>query len=285
MLRSMVLIQSTSIFVSSCCVHFHACFKKKKKKLTFFLGGHSAGAQLISLLAFHKKHLREVGLSSRQIKGLICVSGCFNIPRMYSIPFVSRLFCVPVFGHDPNTHRDASPLFNITPSHHLATYHHDQFRVLLINAESDFYLHRDAREMRDALKSSGIDVMTELITGKNHRSIMYTRDLVASKVDRFIQSYSHHPLPKRASISAELIRSSNTTPPSGSTTTTTSSLSNTTSCRPSSVHMRSVLSSADLVPIRVWIPYLCFYLLFINEKERKNENLRELLLQSWSKIE
>lgn len=221
-------------------------------------GGHSAGAQLVSLLAFHKKHLREVGLSSKVIKGLICVSGCYNIPRMYSIPFVSRLFCVPVFGHDPITHRDASPLFNITPSHHLSTYHHDQFRVLLINAESDFYLHRDAREMRDALQSSGIDVVTDLIVGKSHRSIMYTRDLVASKVDQFIRSFSSPSMP---SPSTSEIRSTVSSPSPSSTSltpaaTSTSSSSAANSCKTSSSSassrsMRSILSTVELVPIRV----------------------------------
>lgn len=146
---------------------------------------------------------------------------------MYSIPFVSRLFCVPVFGHDPKTHKDASPIFHVTPREHLSSTHHDDFRVLLVNAESDFYLHRDANEMKSELEKSGIEVQTEIVLGKNHRSIMFTRDLVSSKVDAFIRSFSRK-----------------------DSSSTSSSFSKRRDHRLQVTSMKSGNSAAELIPIR-----------------------------------
>ncbi len=111
---------------------------------------------------------------------------------------------MPTFGRDKAVHRDASPINAVQEllnkshrgggsadsaldnSSHVSMAR--QMRVLLLNAESDFYLHEDARELKEALQQSGVDVQAEVLAGYSHRSIMYTRDLVAAKVDRFIRA-------------------------------------------------------------------------------------------------
>jgi len=145
-----------------------------------YLVGHSAGGQLVSLLAFHESHLKYAGLQHGHIKGLVAVSGCYNIPRLYRHWLASRLYCAPAFGHSPVVHHDASPLTHVKPL---------PLPVLLVNAESDFYLHEDTAEMLESLQRNGIAVQHHLVRGKNHRSIMFTRDLVADLVSRFVKQH------------------------------------------------------------------------------------------------
>jgi acetyl esterase/lipase len=68
-----------------------------------FLAGHSAGAHLVSLLALHRRYLAQHNLSTRPIRGVIGISGVYDLTA-----FESQ---TAVFGRDPQVRRDASPLF------------------------------------------------------------------------------------------------------------------------------------------------------------------------------
>jgi acetyl esterase/lipase len=66
-----------------------------------FVGGHSAGAHLAALLASDDTYLKAEGLSADKIKGVIPISGMYQIPDKL-LP--------AVFGKDEEVRRKASPL-------------------------------------------------------------------------------------------------------------------------------------------------------------------------------
>jgi len=68
-----------------------------------FIGGHSAGGHLTSLLACNDRFLKPYGLSSSLIKGVVSLSGVYNLDVGDAM--------TSVFGRERGVRRDASPLF------------------------------------------------------------------------------------------------------------------------------------------------------------------------------
>jgi arylformamidase len=68
-----------------------------------FVGGHSAGAHLASLLVVDDTYLKGEGLSTDKIKGVIPISGMFQIPDK---------FLPTVFGTDEEVRKKASPMYH-----------------------------------------------------------------------------------------------------------------------------------------------------------------------------
>lgn len=69
-----------------------------------FLCGHSAGGHLVSLLATDESYLQGVGLTRQSIRGVIPISGVYDVR-----PGDFRLFA-SVFGTDAEVRRKASPI-------------------------------------------------------------------------------------------------------------------------------------------------------------------------------
>lgn len=67
-----------------------------------YVGGHSAGAHLAALLALNEKFLKARGLSARSIRGVITLSGIYEVRGQES-----------VFGQDEEAHKEASPLYHV----------------------------------------------------------------------------------------------------------------------------------------------------------------------------
>src|SRR6185503_285552 len=68
-----------------------------------FIGGHSAGGHLTSLLACNDRFLKPYGISSRVIRGVISLSGVYNLDVGDAM--------ASVFGRERGVRRDASPLY------------------------------------------------------------------------------------------------------------------------------------------------------------------------------
>ncbi len=66
-----------------------------------FVCGHSAGGHLVSLLATDEAYLRAVGLSTKNVRGAIPISGVYNVPNG---------FLPTVFGKGPEAGKNASPI-------------------------------------------------------------------------------------------------------------------------------------------------------------------------------
>ncbi len=65
-----------------------------------FLCGHSAGGHLVSLLATDESYLQAEGLSLKDVKGVMPISGVYGIPdKMFN----------EVFGKDPEVRKQAGP--------------------------------------------------------------------------------------------------------------------------------------------------------------------------------
>jgi acetyl esterase/lipase len=165
-----------------------------------YLLGHSAGGHLVSLLATDESYLCAEGLSSKDIRGVISVSGVYRIPpgslsitlggegpaafRLEQIlplrsacvqdrgrlpaaaglPISVNLFG-PVFDNDPEVRADASPLAHVRPG--LPPF-------LLLSAEKDLpTLAGMAEDFHAALQGQGCEARHLYINGRNHNSILF----------------------------------------------------------------------------------------------------------------
>ena len=70
-----------------------------------YIGGHSAGGHLVSLLALDARHLGKHQLSPRLIKGVAALSGVYTLEGIDALS--------SVFGTDSDLRRDAMPLSHI----------------------------------------------------------------------------------------------------------------------------------------------------------------------------
>ena len=101
-----------------------------------FVGGFSSGAHLSALLASDKRYLEALGLNIGQIRGIIPVSGGYDIPHyrqdlMEEDPAYEFNHIRPVFGETMEAWVDASPITYI-----------DEFDTpMLMISESDTYAY------------------------------------------------------------------------------------------------------------------------------------------------
>ena len=163
-----------------------------------FLAGHSAGGHLVALVVTDDRYLKEEGLSSADIKGVITVSGVYHLPAgkmettlggvnaaafrldeitplrragshgllslTSGIPMKLNVFS-PVFGDDPNVREEASPLNHVRPG--LPPF-------LIFSAERDLpTLPGMAEEFHQALLARGCAARLVQIPNRNHNSIIF----------------------------------------------------------------------------------------------------------------
>jgi acetyl esterase/lipase len=142
-----------------------------------FLAGHSAGGHLAALLATDEQYLKAEGLSRKDVRGVIAVSGVYRIPD--KIEFNAggmggapgdkvKLGFNPldmVFGKDPKVREDAAPLSHVGAG--LPPF-------LLVVAERDLPLLPEmADEFAKALKEKKDEVEVVKIPDRNHGDVMY----------------------------------------------------------------------------------------------------------------
>ena len=123
---------------------------------TIFVGGHSAGAHLVSLLATNDKFLKKHGLSPDDITGVIAISGVYKLGN--------EKILKRIFG-DRGARDDASPYY------HVDVRHTPPF--LLFYADNDMEgLSEQARMMADALGKQNVPRRVVKINGRNHNTIL-----------------------------------------------------------------------------------------------------------------
>jgi acetyl esterase/lipase len=118
-----------------------------------FVGGHSAGGHLVSLLATDEAYLRAQGLRTSDIQGVISISGLYAIPR-------GRF---PLFEDSEEGARKASPIrqvrANLPP-------------LLLFYAEIDFPgFGQMAEDFARALREARCQVTCRQVKGRTHGSV------------------------------------------------------------------------------------------------------------------
>jgi acetyl esterase/lipase len=183
-----------------------------------FLAGHSAGGHLVSLLATDERFLRAEGLSIADIKGVIAISGVYDIPAgelavtlggatsrafrldemiplrgmsdhdvtsVLGIPMRVDVFG-PAFGDDPEVRKQASPRNHVRPG--LPPF-------LICSAEKDLpHLPGMAKVFHQALREQGVDARLVTVPRRNHNSIVFRAvepdDPLARAMLEFIREYA-----------------------------------------------------------------------------------------------
>jgi acetyl esterase/lipase len=125
-----------------------------------FVIGHSAGAYLAALLALDPRYLAVHGLTPRDIRGFVPVSGFFYVDRTGVAPDRPK----DVWGTDAKVWKDASPatfiVARVPP-------------MLLLYADGDDEWRRQQQaDFAKALKDGGNrDVDVQMIRGRTHNTV------------------------------------------------------------------------------------------------------------------
>jgi acetyl esterase/lipase len=139
-----------------------------------YLGGHSAGGHLVALLALDKRYLETHQLSPAIIRGVVAMSGVYNLDIGESQS--------SVFGTERSARRNASPLFHIKTSapSFLVTYCQWDYPTL----------PGQARQFHAALRDAGVQSELFFTPKENHISEMisftYDDDVTVQRVVKFI---------------------------------------------------------------------------------------------------
>ena len=120
-----------------------------------FVCGHSAGGHLVSLLATDESYLKAEGLSLKDVKGVMPISGVYRIPdNMFN----------QVFGTDPAVRKNAAPINHV---------HADCPPFLIIYGDNDFpSCDVTSEEFCKALKAKKVAAETLKIKDRSHLTII-----------------------------------------------------------------------------------------------------------------
>jgi acetyl esterase/lipase len=153
-----------------------------------YLAGHSAGGHLVALLGAHHDELIKRGFEPQWLKGVVAVSGIYDIPTTTTLvdeELRTEVF-LPLFSHDLEKQRGASPLSyfgpNMTPTY-------------FIVGENDYKsCLRDFASATDALvKLQGDRAFFKLVAGNTHEDMVLematVRDEVGPAIAAFVKRY------------------------------------------------------------------------------------------------
>jgi acetyl esterase/lipase len=166
-----------------------------------YLSGHSAGGHLVALLATDESYLKSEGLSLRDIRGVMPISGVYRIHKNQDQAGgnldqngkagaangdSSKLDpLATVFGKDPEGRKQASPLTHVRPG--LPPF-------LIFYADKDLpMLPALAREFDLALKANKCTASAVEVKERNHMSIIVNSsadtDPVAQAMRAFMEEH------------------------------------------------------------------------------------------------
>jgi acetyl esterase/lipase len=165
-----------------------------------FLAGHSAGAHLVSLLALDAKYLQQEGLDSSTIKGVVAISGVFDLVDFYE-PGVVPSRVEQAFGTERETLRDASPSLKVRTAApgsppFLITYTDHELFGLDEQAKtfySLFLAHRRPAQLsyipgRDHFNVVALTGKRAAVNDLNMRPIVQVEDLLAPAIGSFVKA-------------------------------------------------------------------------------------------------
>jgi len=120
-----------------------------------FLCGHSAGGHLVSLLATDESYLKAEGLSLKDVRAVMPISGVYGIPdNMFD----------EVFGTDPTERKNAGPINHV---------HEGCPPFLVVYADHDFpFCDALSEEFGKALKAKNVSVEMLKIKDRTHLDII-----------------------------------------------------------------------------------------------------------------
>jgi acetyl esterase/lipase len=127
------------------------------RKDRLFLGGHSAGGHLVSLLATDESYLKAEKHSISEIRGVIPISGVYHINPILSVFH-------PAFSDDIQVCRKASPIMHV---------HEGLPPFLVMYADKDLpTLDRMAADMHKKLQAKKCESDLLCVKGRDHTTII-----------------------------------------------------------------------------------------------------------------
>jgi acetyl esterase/lipase len=141
-----------------------------------FLLGHSAGGHLVSLLATDESYLKDAGLSRRDIKGVITISGVYQVSdvtlnivlknsRVKLDAAVAANPFTSVFGKDVEVAKQASPITHVREG--LPPF-------LIVRAGEELpTLSEMAEKFHSALKAKKCEAQLLKVTRRNHGTVLW----------------------------------------------------------------------------------------------------------------
>jgi acetyl esterase/lipase len=187
-----------------------------------FLVGHSAGGHLTALLTMDERHLKAEGCRTADIRGVIGISGVYHVPERdvevflggggprsmrldqmvplrgqnvtdadrsarQGLPFSMNHLAHVVFGDDPETRRDASPMRYVRPG--LPPF-------LLLNPQNELpMLAGMSQDLERMLRLHGCRADRAVIERCNHNSVLFnairSSDPTAQAIVGFVHEHAH----------------------------------------------------------------------------------------------
>lgn len=158
-----------------------------------FLGGHSAGGHLVSLLATDETYLKNEKLCRKDIKGVISISGVYRLTELdFSVVMNGQLGLkgnakfdpfILAFGDDPKVRKQAAPLTHVQEGL-------PPFLIVYATPLDLPTLPEMAREFAAALKEKNCSVELCPAVNRTHGTVMFNAknptDPVAAQVVKFI---------------------------------------------------------------------------------------------------
>jgi acetyl esterase/lipase len=158
-----------------------------------FIGGHSAGGHLAALLSTDQQYLKAEGLSFKDVRGAVTVSGVYRIPDKVAFTWAAAAGAIGakvelksnpfefVFGKDSKEHEAASPVCHVCTG--LPPF-------LILYAADDLPMLPDmAKEFAKALKDKKCDVQLQEIDDRNHNNIMFDATRPSDPVAKAMVSF------------------------------------------------------------------------------------------------
>ncbi len=133
--------------------------------------GHSAGAQIVSLLATNEKYLKEVGLDLSDLDGAVALDGGAYMtlsPMLFAETdayYTELKNCyLNAFGSQTDDHIDACPYYHVASGKHIPPF-------LLVYQKNDEYRVVPNTAFANRLTDNGIRVETCEVSHSDHNSI------------------------------------------------------------------------------------------------------------------
>lgn len=165
-----------------------------------FVVGHSAGAHLAALLALDSKYLQQEGLSRKAIRGVISISGLYNLGELYE-PDISPTRVELSFPTDRATLDDASPAY------HVADAGADTPPLMIAYSDDDMFgLGQQAKGLYSLMLERNLPVQLVKVANRTHsgsltgigkpvalkdslgRTVQPIEDLLGPSMTHFIQT-------------------------------------------------------------------------------------------------
>ncbi len=127
------------------------------------LVGHSAGGHLAALVTLDPRYLARRGLTAARIRGVVGLSGVYDLTRAATSTWMRQRWLTPTFGPSPEALREASPVTWARPQ---------APPFLLVNAAVDWGLHRHSEALAAALQAVGGEVEHLRVDDRNHVSLV-----------------------------------------------------------------------------------------------------------------